>query len=331
MAASVRAAEISGLMLAYLGQSIGARAPIDLSGVCREALAPFCASLPRNVHVRTDFPDGGPIIRADAAQIRQILSNLMVNAVEALGDREGEVAVAVRVMPKANFRAFRFYPPEWEPNEKSYACLSVSDTGSGIDGGMLEKIFDPFFSTKSIGRGLGLPVVLGVVKAHDGALTVESAPGRGAVFRVFLPLSAEQPRQPLKAEPAVSESPGTGDLVLVVEDEAMMRDMVEAMLKMLGYEVLTAADGVDALEVFRDHRDGIRCVLLDLTMLRMDGWETLTALRTLRADLPVILASGHDEAQVMAGDHLERPQVFLHKPYRMAQLKAALDAVRSIR
>jgi PAS domain S-box-containing protein len=331
MAASGRAAEISGLMLAYLGQSIGVRAPVDLSGACREALALLSASLPITVHVRTDFPDGGPIIRADAAQIRQILTNLVLNAVEALGDREGEVVVAVRVMPTADFRAFRFCPPEWVPKVEYYACLSVSDNGSGIDGGILEKIFDPFFSTRIIGRGLGLPVVLGVVKAHEGGVTVESVPGRGAVFRVFLPLSAEQSRQPLKAEPAASESPGTGDLVLVVEDEVMMRDVVETMLKMLGYEVLTAADGVEALEVFRDHRDGIRCVLLDLSMPRMDGWETLTALRSLRADLPIILASGYDEAQVMAGDHLERPQVFLHKPYRMAQLQAALEAVRMIR
>jgi PAS domain S-box-containing protein len=188
MVASGRAAEISRLMLAYIGQTIGTRRPIDLSEACREALPLLTASLSKKVQLRTEFPERGPIIQADAVQIRQILTNLVVNAGEAMGDRKGEVVVTVRVMPATNVRASRFYPPKWEPEEKSYACLSVSDSGAGMDLETIEKAFDPFFSTKFTGRGLGLAVAMGVVKAHEGALTVESDPGRGTVFRVFLPL-----------------------------------------------------------------------------------------------------------------------------------------------
>jgi PAS domain S-box-containing protein len=204
MKASGRAAEISRLMLAYLGQGIGARAPIELSEVCREARPVLAASLPEKVHLKMELPSARPVIRADAAQIGQVLTNLVVNAAEAMGDSEGDVTVAIHVTPATDIRGSRFYPPEWEPKEESYVCLSVSDTGTGMDQETLEKAFDPFFSTKFTGRGLGLAVVLGVVKAHEGALTVESAPGRGSVFRVFLPLAAQELQPPRKAESGVT-------------------------------------------------------------------------------------------------------------------------------
>jgi two-component system, cell cycle sensor histidine kinase and response regulator CckA len=327
MTASGRAAEISRLMLTYLGQSNSVRAPIELLEICREALPLLTAALPKKVHLKTEFPAEGPLILADAGQVRQILTNLVVNAGEAMEDREGDVTVAVRVIAAAGIDASQFYPPEWEPREESYACLAVADTGCGIDQESLKLLFDPFFSTKFTGRGLGLPIVLGMVKAHGGAISVESVPDRGTVFRVFLPFSAGQLRELPKAGPVASVSLGDHGLLLLVEDEPAMRNMAETMLKVLGYKVMAAADGVEAVEVFREHRDQIQCVLLDLTMPRMDGWETLTALRALRPNLPVILASGYDEARAMAGDHAERPQAFLQKPYQMAELEAAIEAV----
>jgi PAS domain S-box-containing protein len=376
MAASGRAAEISRLMLAYLGQSMGVRAPLELSEVCREALPLLTAALPKNVHLKTEFPAEGPIIRADAGQIRQVLTNLVLNAGEAMGDREGDVTVAVGVKAAADIGASPFYPHEWKPGEESYACLSVADTGCGIDQESMTRLFDPFFSTKFTGRGLGLPVVLGMVKAHQGAVAVESTHGRGTVFRVFLPLAAEQPHPSPRVEADAPEPPGESDavalrgmilpsldgmgrgrvatshvqhphpaspiegeelistalpadhgLVLLVEDDPAMRNMAETMLKVLSCKVITAADGVEAVEAFREHRDQVRCVLLDLTMPRMGGWETLEALRQLSPGIPVILASGYDQASVMEGSHAELPQVFLHKPYSMVELKAALDKI----
>jgi CheY-like chemotaxis protein len=249
------------------------------------------------------------------------------NATEANGDGEIEVIVAVGVAPAAVIRTFRRYPQDWQPREESYACLSVSDTGAGMNEETMEQLFDPFFTTKFPGRGLGLAVVLGLVKTHEGAVTVESAPGKGAVFRVFLPLAEHEADQPAPAEPLASLPVEDRGLVLLVEDEAMLRNMAETMLGLLGYDVIAAADGVDAVEVFREHRDEVQCVILDLTMPRMDGWETLAALRKLAPDIPVILTSGYNESQALSGDHLERPQAFLHKPYRMAELHSALEAV----
>ena len=197
------------------------------------------------------------------------------------------------------------------------------DAGSGIADKDIEKLFDPFFSSKFTGRGLGLSVVLGIVRAHGGAVTVESEPGRGSTFRVFLPVSAEEVlSQPDQA--AQSPEIDGGGTVLLVEDEQMVRKVGEAALTSLGFAVLLAKDGVEAVEVFRQHKDEVRCVLCDLTMPRMNGWETLAALRKLAPGLPVILASGYDKAHVMAGDHPELPQAFLSKPYQLQGLRDAI-------
>jgi PAS domain S-box-containing protein len=324
MTASKRAADISRLMLGYLGQSAGAMGPIELSQVCREALPLLRASLPQKVNLKIELPDPGPIIRGDAAQVRQVLTNLVVNAGEAVGDEEGDVTVTVSVVPAPYIRVSRFHPVDWEPTEQNYACIEVADTGCGMEPQTMEQLFEPFFSTRFIGRGLGLPVVLGTVKAHQGAATAESEPGRGSVFRVYLPLSAEQPRSSPKTEAVAPEPPQEPGLVLLVEDEPALRNLAKIMLGRLGWEVMTAVDGVEAVELFQQHQARIQCLLLDLTMPRMGGWETLAEVRAIRPDIPVVLASGYDEARVMAGDHPERPQAFLSKPYAMAQLQAAL-------
>lgn len=325
MTASRRAADISRAMLAYLGQGTGATAFVELSEICQDALPQLSSSLPKNIRLRTELPDKGPTIPADAIQIRQVLTNLVANAGEAIGNGEGEITIAACEMAAVDIRSSRFYPPEWEPKDKRYACLSVSDTGMGMDSITMEKIFDPFFSTRFTGRGMGLPVVLGVVKVHEGAIAVESSPGRGSVFRVFLPLPAENTLQ-RETEPIDAVRSENRGLVLLVDDEPMLRDTVGIMLEHLHYEVVTASDGIEALEVFREHRDRVECVLLDLSMPRMNGWETLAALRAIQPGLPVILASGYNEGTVLQDDRPERPQAILSKPYPMKELEAALCA-----
>jgi len=324
--ASHRAAEIGHQMLAYLGQSTGRREAVDLGEICREALRPLRSSLLENEQITTAFPSHEVTVQGDPAQLRRILTNLAENAAEAIGDGEGDITVAIEVIAAGDMRASPFHPVDWTPQAETYACVSVTDTGCGMSPETLDRLFDPFFSTKLTGRGLGVPVVMGIVRAHDGACSVASALGRGTTFRVYLPLVAEQPRQSRVAEPVEARAVEGRSLVLVVDDEPMLRNSTRSILRLLGYEVLEAADGAEAVEVFRQHHDRIRCVLCDLTMPHLDGWATLKALRSIRPDVAVILTSGYDEAQVMASEQPERPQAFLQKPYASADLKAALAA-----
>jgi two-component system cell cycle sensor histidine kinase/response regulator CckA len=324
MQATVKAAEVSSLMLTYLGQTPGKREPLDLSEACLQNLPMLRAAMPGKVVLETDLPSPGPAIRANANQMQQVLTNLITNAWEAVGEDGGSIHLRVNTVPPADIPAAHCYPLNWQQQENAYACLEVTDAGCGIADKDIEKLFDPFFSSKFTGRGLGLAVVMGIVRAHGGAVTVESEPGIGSAFRVFFPVSVEEVPRQMDFEAQAPEMEG-GGTVLLVEDEEMVRDMAAAMLKSLGFTVLEAKDGVEAVEVYRQHRDEIRCVLCDLTMRRMNGGETLAALRKLAPDIPVILVSGYDKVQVMAGGHPEWPQVFLGKPYRIKELSDAIS------
>jgi len=327
MKASHRAADVIKLMLTYLGQTPGKLELQDLSETCHKGLLVLHAIIPKNVLMEPLFPFPGPTIRANKSQMHQIITNLVTNAWESISDRKGTITLSVKTISATDISLSHVFPINWRPKETLYACLEVADTGSGITNEEIEKVFDPFFTTKFVGRGLGLAVVLGVVSAHGGGITVESQVGRGSIFRVFLPVSAEAVSISKEVEKATQmiES-GT---VLVIDDEPDVRRMAKAMLSRIGLTVLEAADGVEAMEIFSQHRDHIRCVLSDLTMPRMDGWDTLSALRSISPEIPVILSSGYDEAQVMAKEHPDRPNAFLGKPYHLKELREIINRVLS--
>ena len=334
MQAARKAAEVSGLMLTYLGQTPGEHEPVDMSEACCRSLPMLRAAMPKDLMLETELPSPGPTVRAIANQIRQILTNLTTNAWEAVDAGRGVIRLTVKTVFAADIPATSRFPVDWQPRDPVYACLEVADAGCGIPEKDFEKIFDPFFSTRFTGRGLGLPVVLGILRTHHGAVTVESKPGHGSIFRVFLPISPEGVpcRTDLSAMPGVLQSGNMekfsriegGGMLLLVEDEEQVRKLAGVMLTRLGYTVLEAGDGVEAVEMFRQHPDEIRCVLCDLSMPRMNGWETLEALRSLSPGIPVVLSSGYDEEQVMAGEHAELPQAFLGKPYRLKDLGEAI-------
>ncbi len=186
-----KAAEMSLAMLTYLGQTASQRGALDLSDACRRSLATLRAAVPADVRLETCLPAAGPVIRANADQIRQVLTNLVANAWEAMNGGPGSVFVSVRLVAAADIPSTHRFPVDSQPGNTPHACLEVADTGCGISAQDIEKAFDPFFTSKFAGRGLGLAAILGIARAHDGMITVESAPGRGSVFRVFLPVSAD--------------------------------------------------------------------------------------------------------------------------------------------
>jgi CheY-like chemotaxis protein len=280
--------------------------------------------------IKAEFPSSGPTIRGNAGQIQQVLTNLVTNAWEAAGASQGDVALTIRMVSHKDIPASNRFPIDWEPHEGAYACLQVMDKGHGIQDNDIEKLFDPFFTTKFTGRGLGLSVIMGIVSSHNGGITVESKPGRGSVFRVFLPVLPEVTSDLPKKTFAASNIEASGT-VLLVEDEEQVRKMAMKMLIRLGYTVLEAKDGAEAVVIFQKHQDQIRCVLSDLTMPRMNGWGTLAALRKISPKIPVILSSGYDETQVMVGEHPERPNAFLGKPYQLKGLRDTINRVLAIK
>ena len=329
MEASERAATISKLMLAYVGQSVGAVEPINVSKVVREACALFISSIPANVHLKTELAFSCPAIKGNSAQFVQIVNNLITNAVEAIGEKEGEITLNATTMTKSEIMETRILPLGWQPTAAVYVRLSITDTGCGVTADNQDKIFDPFFTTKFSGRGLGLSVVPGLLQGFGGAISVESQPERGATFKLFFPVF-EQGAPVSQGTEIMVEGAAAGKrglLVLVVDDEPVVRNMAEAMLtRKMGYQVITADNGFEAIEIFKKRQEEIGLVLLDLSMPGMNGWEVLAALRTVRSDIPVILTSGYDESQVMTGAYKERPQMFLQKPYQRNTLQEAIKA-----
>ncbi len=317
------ASEVSGLMLAYLGQSGPAQTPADLTDVCRLCMPMLQAAMPKAAELEMDFPAHGPAVSANANQIQQILANLITNAWESSQGAPCSIRVSVRTAASGDIARSHRFPVDFRPDAGSYACLEIRDSGGGIAADKMDDLFDPFYTTKFTGRGMGLPVVLGIVRAHRGVITVESELGRGSTFHIYLPM-IEAPVAPLM-EKAAGSGKLLGDAtVLLIEDEEMIRRMTATMLSRLGFEVLTAKDGIEGVEVFRSHKEEIRCIICDLTMPRMGGWETMAALKQMAPGIPVILASGSSEAHVMSVPRPERPEAFLSKPYNRDRLSAAL-------
>lgn len=327
--AANKAAGVSSLLLTYLGQSSGSHAPLDLSHTLDLGLALVRTAMPGHVTLLADLPIPGSAVNGNADQLRLLLANLATNAWEAVGALPSTIHIRVREVAAASIPAGGRVPPTWTPRDQAYVCIEVRDSGCGIEADELGQIFEPFFTHKFTGRGLGLPVVLGILHAHSGGLVVESRRGQesGSVFRAYLPVSLETV-EPTPVPAARAAAPGAlgGGTVLIVEDEPSLREALRRRLDQLGFTVLDAGNGVEAMDIFRRRQSEIRLVLCDLTMPHMNGWETLAALRRVAPTLPVVLTSGYDETHVM--DHIDgrRADGFLAKPYNVERLRQVLAA-----
>lgn len=324
--ATKRAAETSQMMLSYLGQSTVRRTPLDLCQSGRECLNELQRAYP---HIRLvgEWVHEGLAIRANKDQIRRVIKNLVENAIEAMEGAPGEVRLAFFAVSPLDMPTKDVRPLEFRLGRGFYGCLEVTDSGCGIAQEDFEKLFDPFYTTKFTGRGLGLPVVLGTVKSHEGCITVKSRTGVGTTVRVFFPLLHEV-ASPSEGPSAIHSEPIPAPpqkRLLLVEDEPLLRDSLTGMLTRLNLEVIPHASGEEALHWFSEHEQNLDAVICDLVLSGMDGWELIRELRDHRPELPVIVTSGYDLESTLQGRTTDRIQAFLFKPFDLQALKKALN------
>jgi len=325
--AAIRASELTGQMLAYSGKGRFVIQSIRLNELVEEMAHLLEVSISKKILLRYDFADDLPAIEADAAQIRQIVMNLITNASDAIGDRSGVITIATGVMDVTRGYLAETVLPEDLP-EGPYAFLEVRDTGCGMDADTKARIFDPFFTTKFAGRGLGLAAVLGIVRGHRGAIRVDSQPDEGTTCTVLFPSSQQALGVLADEEDADSIRAWKGSgTVLVADDEETVRTVAKMMLEWSGFTVRTAADGQEAVEVFRRHADEIVAVLLDMTMPRMDGEDAFRRMRAIRNDVKVILSSGYGEPEATGRFAAKGLAGFIQKPY---QLEALIRKLREV-
>jgi signal transduction histidine kinase/CheY-like chemotaxis protein len=326
-----RAASLAGQMLAYSGKG---RFTLELLDPARlvSGMADLLRSLAsKKVVLALEISTDLPSIHADVAQIRQLVVSLVSNAAEAIGEREGTITLQLAQV-HATRQLLAPLHQSGELPEGDYLALTIIDDGCGMDEATQARVFEPFFTTKFTGRGLGLAAALGIMHAHRGAIGIKSAPGRGTTVTILLPGVGVSPPAREAGIPLHGERQTSGT-ILVIDDEAGVRDTAMMALRSYGYRVLAASDGLEGIHLFRAHQEEIDAVLLDLAMPRMSGEEVVPALRGLRSDVPIILTSGYPEEEALrrfAGRDLSG---FLQKPYRPHLLAAQLDTLiaRTIR
>jgi two-component system, cell cycle sensor histidine kinase and response regulator CckA len=321
--AARRAAELCRQMLAYTGKASFASEALEVGDLIDEMAHLLKTSISKKAILNLHCERGLPPILADPSQIRQILLNLILNASDAIGDRSGVISITVGATRcDTDYLSTTELTGDLKPG--MYIHIEVSDTGCGMSAETRSHIFEPFFSTKFAGRGLGLAAALGIVKAHRGAMKIYSEVGKGTTFKLLFPALEVAENAPAEAsEPQTWHGSGT---ILLADDEESLRALGAEMLESLGFAVLTAEDGRQALELFKQRSAEITLVILDLTMPHMDGVETFRALRQLNPGIKIILASGYtqeDVASRFAGKGLSG---VLQKPFSIDKLTRLLAA-----
>jgi PAS domain S-box-containing protein len=334
--ATIRAADLTRQMLAYSGKGAFVIRHLDLSSEVRDMATLLRTAISKQASLVWELAPVLPAINADATQIRQIVMNLITNASDSLHDVPGTITLRTGVVERQGLNDPDFGAPvqEGDPpveGEEPFVYLEVCDTGGGMTPDTLQRIFDPFFSTKFAGRGLGLAAVMGIVRSHEGLIRIRTEPGQGTSFRVLFPAVAGTVRKGEKPSAARSDWQGTGT-VLLVEDEEGVRDVAERILQEIGFDTVTAVDGRDALEVMDRVGSSVTAVLLDLSMPRMGGLETFRHLREHRPELPVILMSGYNEQVVAPQFNDSGPGItaFLQKPFLAEDLIGVLRRVAEV-
>ena len=321
-----RGVKIVRELMIYAGQDRASIVePVDLSRLVEEMRELLKVSVSKQIDLKIELDKKLPAVLGSVVQIRQVVMNLVTNASEAIGSKEGVIHLSTSLVVREPGSAVN-EAPELAPGD--YVRLEVSDTGCGMTEEVRDKIFDPFFTTKFPGRGLGLAIVRGIVRAHGGAADLVSAPGHGATFQVLLPCTSMRPSKILKAKAAspAKRASGTGT-ILVVEDEEVLRLAVSKALRNWGYSVLNAGDGSSAMDRFLAHKNEIDAILLDVTLPGKSSREVFEEILHVRPNLTVILTSAYSEETVATAFTGLRIVHFIRKPFKLAELASVLRDV----
>jgi two-component system cell cycle sensor histidine kinase/response regulator CckA len=328
MSAAERAATLSKQMLAYSGKGKFQIVEIDLVKMVQDSIGLFSASLPKNVSVVKHLSPVPVFVKGDPGQIEQVVMNLIINAGEAVGTKNGVVNISV-VSMSMNEESLVPYGRlnNQRLNAGEYALLQVTDTGVGMDAETLRKIFDPFFTTKFVGRGLGLSAVLGIISGHNGGITVTSEVNAGTIFQVVLPTISANKKTLEIQNTETGILPVNSKTILVIDDEQYIIDMTKDVLDRGQYRYHTAVDPEKGVKIFADHWRSIDLVILDYSMPKMNGKEVLVELRKINPNITVIMSSGYSEEEL---DHLMgdvKPSVFIQKPHRPQTLLTMINTL----
>ena len=324
---ALQASELCNQMLAYSGKSRSIIKHHNLNQIIKDTNDLVKVSVSSKAELHFNLHEHLSAIEADSAQIRQVLLNLITNAKEAITGHDGCITISTGVIVAGTSDLTSQFPHDpLQPGR--YVYLEVEDNGSGMSKETQEKIFDPFYTTKSTGRGLGLAAVLGIVKAHHGLLKLKSEVGKGTIFRVLFPAVDKEIDMisSVEMEKTMTDDDKTGT-ILLVDDEASVRDVFRIMLSRKGFTVLTARDGREAIECFEEQSSTISVVILDLCMPRMSGEEVFPELLRIRKDIPIILSSGYGKETMNFDFDGIQPAGFLQKPYVFKKMMTLLNGV----
>jgi len=325
--AAERAADLCRQMLAYAGKAQFVQVRLSLEELVDEMAKMLKPTISPKVQIRLDYAPEIPAIFADASQLRQIVMNLIINASEAIGTGQGEISIALAKYEVTEGGPDRDYLGK-PIAAGCYLCLEVADNGCGMDDETVRRIFEPFYTTKFTGRGLGMSAVLGIIMAHKGALQLSSQPGQGATFKVYLPVTREESFFLQEPSQVLALAPWQGHgTVLLVEDEEQIRVVAAAMLASFGFDVVEAANGKDALELYQSNCAAIVMVVTDMGMPVMDGHDFFLALKKINPKLPIIISSGFGDADVTSKIGREDIAGLISKPYSLNQFSDVLKSV----
>jgi PAS domain S-box-containing protein len=322
---AMRGSEIVRELMVYAGKDqANCIEPLDVSRLVEEMLGLLKVSISKHAILKTDLGKELPLAPGNASGLRQIVMNLVINASEAIGEQDGVITVTTaheECIEDAGFGQAAELP------QGNYVRLEVSDTGSGMTEATKAKIFDPFFSTKFAGRGMGLAVVKGIVRDHGGAIQVVSTPGIGTTFRVLLPSAENRPSENRPAIPftKLPQASAPTGIILVVEDEEVLRTAVSKALRKTGCSVLEAVDGSSARELLRAHKDDLDAILLDVTLPGISSREILEEACKMRHDLRVVVTSAYSKETVGASFAGVAVHQFIRKPYRLSDVVRLLQ------